>query len=208
MNIRSLAGVALALSLFLPLGAQAQTLDFSWQLNVGPLNPHQYGANQMFAQSMVYEPLVKYQADGSVAPWLAESWTVSEDGTTYIFKLRPGVSFSNGEPFNAAAVVKNFDTVLANKADHSWLGLVAALEKVEAVDDLTVEIVTKKPYYPMLQELSLVRPVRLPATRPRALLRRSERAPGCFRNRCSASTTCLSATKPIGATSRPLKACR
>lgn len=160
MNIRSLAGVVLTLSLLLPLGAQAQTLDFSWQLNVGPLNPHQYGANQMFAQSMVYEPLVKYQEDGSVAPWLAESWTVSDDGRTYTFKLRPNVTFSNGEPFDAAAVVKNFDTVLANAADHNWLGLVSALDRVEAVDELTVNIITKKPYYPILQELSLVRPVR------------------------------------------------
>jgi nickel transport system substrate-binding protein len=36
-------------------------------VNVGPLNPHLYTPNQMFAQSMVYEPLVKYQADGSAA---------------------------------------------------------------------------------------------------------------------------------------------
>ncbi|STH09149.1 nickel ABC transporter, substrate-binding protein [Escherichia coli] len=53
----------------------------------------------MFAQSMVYEPLVKYQADGSVIPWLAKSWTHSEDGKTWTFTLRDDVKFSNGEPF-------------------------------------------------------------------------------------------------------------
>ncbi len=55
----------------------------------------------MFAQSMVYEPLVKYQADGSVQPWLATRWRHSADGKTWWFTLRDDVAFSNGEPFNA-----------------------------------------------------------------------------------------------------------
>jgi len=158
MLFRLLAAVVFGLAS--PVAAQAQTLDFSWPLNVGPLNPHNYSPNQMFAQAMLYEPLVKYQADGTVAPWLAESWEVSADGLAVTFKLRPGVTFSNGEPFNAAAVVKNFDTVLANAANHDWLGLIGALDKVTALDDLTVQMTVKEPYYPLLQELSLVRPVR------------------------------------------------
>ncbi|GAA0292136.1 ABC transporter substrate-binding protein [Rhodovulum strictum] len=134
MTTRLLAMLALALGLAAPLAAPAQTLDFSWPLNVGPLNPHLYSPNQMFAQSMVYEPLVKYQADGSVAPWLAESWTVSEDGRTFTFALRPGVTFSNGEPFDAAVVKKNFDAVLANAQRHAWLGLIDAIDSVAVVD--------------------------------------------------------------------------
>ncbi|MCS5932411.1 hypothetical protein LNQ03_19310 [Klebsiella pneumoniae subsp. pneumoniae] len=63
----------LALVACVPLLAQAAPyqLTTAWPVNVGPLNPHLYTPNQMFAQSMVYEPLVKYQADGSVQPWLA-----------------------------------------------------------------------------------------------------------------------------------------
>jgi nickel transport system substrate-binding protein len=160
MNFRILAATALALCLSAPVSAGAQTLDFSWPLNVGPLNPHAYSPNQMFAQAMVYEPLVKYQADGKVAPWLAESWVVSADGLSFTFKLRPGVTFSNGEAFNAAAVVKNFDAILANSGNHDWLGLISALASVKAVDEMTVEMTVKEPYYPLLQELSLVRPVR------------------------------------------------
>jgi nickel transport system substrate-binding protein len=151
---------ALALGLTSPFAVSSQTLDFSWPLNVGPLNPHDYSPNQMFAQAMVYEPLVAYQPDGTVAPWLAESWEVSADGLTFTFKLRAGVTFSNGEAFNAAAVVKNFGTVLANSENHNWLGLIAALDTVTAVDDLIVQMTVKEPYYPLLQELSLVRPVR------------------------------------------------
>ncbi|MGL4405148.1 MAG: ABC transporter substrate-binding protein, partial [Notoacmeibacter sp.] len=140
--------------------AKAQTLDFSWPLNVGPLNPHAYSPNQMFAQAMVYEPLIKYQADGTLKPWLAESWTISEDGKTFTFKIRDGVKFSNGETFDAAAVVKNFEAVLKNAANHDWLGLVSALASVKATGDLIVEMKIKDSYYPFLQELSLIRPVR------------------------------------------------
>jgi nickel transport system substrate-binding protein len=78
MNFRSLAGAALALSLLHSMGvARAQILDFSCPLNVGPLNPHDYGGN--------------HSEDGSVAPWLAKSWTPPDDGKTYTFKLRPKV---------------------------------------------------------------------------------------------------------------------
>lgn len=48
--------------------AASNEITTAWPVNVGPLNPHLYTPNQMYAQSMVYEPLVKYQADGSVKP--------------------------------------------------------------------------------------------------------------------------------------------
>lgn len=155
-----LRAFSFVVAFLLAFPAVAQTLDFSWSQNVGPLNPHGYSPNQMFAQAMVYEPLVKYQSDGTLAPWLAESWEVSDDGKSYIFKLRAGVKFSNGEPFDAAAVKKNFDTVLANHANHDWLELINRLESVSVVDPMTVAFALKSPYYPFLQEMALVRPVR------------------------------------------------
>ena len=90
----------LALLACVPLLAQAAPyqLTTARPVNVGPLNPHLYTPNQMFAQSMVYEPLVKYQADGSVQPWLATRWRHSADGKTRWFTLRDDVAFSNGEP--------------------------------------------------------------------------------------------------------------
>ncbi len=51
-----------------------------------------------------------------IEPWLAESWTVNADDTEYTFKLRDGVTFSDGTPLDAAVVAKNFDTYgLGNK---------------------------------------------------------------------------------------------
>lgn len=138
-------------------------LNFSWPVNVGPLNPHLYGPNQMFAQAMVYEPLVRYRADGTIAPWLATSWNISDDGRIYTFHLRPGVKFSNGEAFDADAVVANIRAVLDNRASHTWLELANQIHSVEAIDPHTVKLSLKQPYYPALLELSLPRPFRFAA---------------------------------------------
>ncbi|WP_447554239.1 nickel ABC transporter substrate-binding protein [Vreelandella sp. EE22] len=164
--MRAAPGALLALFLTLGLACQApaQTrLEFSWPTNVGPLNPHLYTPNQMFAQAMVYEPLVKYQTDGTVAPWLAESWEVSDDQRTYTFHLREGVRFSNGEVFDAAAVVANFEAILAAPAPHAWLELIHQIDYVHALDAYTVELALEAPYYPLLQDLTLPRPFRFVA---------------------------------------------
>ncbi|WP_438538325.1 nickel ABC transporter substrate-binding protein [Enterobacter hormaechei] len=132
----------------------------AWPVNVGPLNPHLYTPNQMFAQSMVYEPLVKYQADGSVKPWLAKSWTHSADGKTWTFTLRNDVTFSNGEKFDANAAAENIRVVLDNRQRHAWLELVNQISDVTALDNNRLQITLKNAYYPFLQELALPRPFR------------------------------------------------
>src|SRR3954454_21722263 len=54
----------------------------------------------------VYDCLVLYDLGATtIRPGLAESWEISDDGLVYTFKLRQGVSFHDGEPFNADAVV-------------------------------------------------------------------------------------------------------
>ena len=132
----------------------------SWPRDIGTMNPHTYNPSQLFAQSMLYEPLISYQKDGKLEPALAESWTISDDGKVYTFKLRQGVKFSDGTPFNAEIVKKNFDAVMKNKATHSWLGIVGVLDKTEVVDDHTFRMTLTEPYYPVLQDLSVVRPFR------------------------------------------------
>lgn len=140
--------------------AKEKVLNFSWAKDIGPLNPHLYNPNQMFAQALVYEPLVQYSADGKIIPWLAESWTISPDGKEYIFKLRKDVKFSDGTPFNAVAVKKNFDAVLANSKRHDWLAFIREIKDTQVIDDNTFKLVLKDAYYPVLQELALIRPIR------------------------------------------------
>ncbi|MGG0031996.1 nickel ABC transporter substrate-binding protein [Priestia megaterium] len=135
-------------------------LTIAWPRDVGEINPHVYNPSQLFAQSMVYEPLVSYQAGGKIKPNLAKSWEISEDGKVYTFHLREGVKFSDGTDFNAEIVKKNFDTILNNKELHSWLGFITKIAQTEVVDKNTFKLTLTEPYYPTIQELAVVRPVR------------------------------------------------
>ena len=152
-----LAGAVLHEASAEPAGPQ---LTYSWPTNVGPLNPHLYAPNQMFAQASVYEPLVKVRADGIVGPWLATAWTISDDGRTYDFTLRPGVTFSDGTSFDAAAVKANFDAILANRARHDWLDLTRQIDRTEVTGPLAFRLVLKAAHEPTLKELALPRPFR------------------------------------------------
>lgn len=133
---------------------------YSHPANVGQLNPHMYSPNQMYAQEMVYEPLVMLGDDGLIHPCLAERWDISGDGLVYTFSLRQGVRFSDGEAFDAHAAVKNFEHIFANRSRHAWLELANTVDSFEAVDEHTLRITLKAPYYPALQDLSLPRPFR------------------------------------------------
>ncbi|MFV2047715.1 nickel ABC transporter substrate-binding protein [Metabacillus sp. YM-086] len=135
-------------------------LTFAWPRDIGEMNPHVYNPSQLFAQSMVYEPLVSYQEGGELKPHLAESWDISEDGKEYTFHLREGVKFSDGTSFNAEVVKKNFDTILNHLDMHSWLGFLSKIASTEVVDESTFKLTLTEAYYPTIQELAVVRPVR------------------------------------------------
>ncbi|PWW32429.1 nickel transport system substrate-binding protein [Cytobacillus oceanisediminis] len=135
-------------------------ITFAWPRDIGELNPHIYNPSQLFAQSMVYEPLVSYQDGGELKPHLAESWEISEDGKEYLFNLRQDVKFTDGTNFNAEIVKKNFDAILANVDLHSWLGFISKIDKTEVIDEYTFKLTLTESYYPTIQELAVVRPVR------------------------------------------------
>jgi peptide/nickel transport system substrate-binding protein len=66
-----------------------------------------------FVMATIYDPLIKYKAGSvEVEPGLAESWQASEDGLTYTFKLRKGVKFHDGTPFNAPNYIKTIKRLL------------------------------------------------------------------------------------------------
>ncbi|MEH7108103.1 nickel ABC transporter substrate-binding protein [Bacillus sp. JJ1764] len=143
-----------------PANKKDNMLTVAWPRDIGALNPHLYNPNQLFAQSMIYEPLVSYQEGGKLKPHLAESWEVSKDGKEYLFHLRHNVKFSDGTSFNAEIVKKNFDAILKNVDLHSWLGFIPKVAGTEVVDEYTFKLTLKEPYYPTIQELAVVRPVR------------------------------------------------
>ena len=99
----------------------------------------------------IFETLTKINSDGSVTPLLAESWEVSPDLTTYTFRLRQGVKFHNGEPFNAQAVKFSFDRAGGEKSTNKDKRTFANLS-TRVVDDRTVVLLTKDidPDFPFL----------------------------------------------------------
>ncbi|ATA26264.1 nickel ABC transporter, nickel/metallophore periplasmic binding protein [Brenneria goodwinii] len=153
-----IAALALLMVGSLPTGAAENTLDYASVNDIQDINPHLY-RGEMAAQNMVFEPLVMNSEQG-MRPWLAQSWEISPDGKRYTFHLRHGVTFSDGERFDAQAVKQNIEAVLANYQRHAWLELVRQIDSVKVVDDYTVALYLKNPYYPTLVELGLTRPFR------------------------------------------------
>ncbi len=93
----------------------------------------------------IFETLTKIQPDGSVTPLLAERWDISPDLRTITFHLRQGVKFSNGEPFNAQAVVFSFERAASEKSTNKDKRVFAALQSVRATGDHTVTITLPAP---------------------------------------------------------------
>ncbi|WP_371816413.1 ABC transporter substrate-binding protein [Roseateles sp. DAIF2] len=88
----------------------------------------------------IFETLTKIGADGKVSPLLAESWEVSPDLKTWTFKLRRGVKFQNGEPFDAAAVKFSFERAASDKSSNKDKRLFASMAFVGTPDPHTVVI--------------------------------------------------------------------
>jgi len=147
----------------------AQTGLFNNETGVGRLDAHSYRPNEFFANNWVYDGLVEYGAGGQVLPALAASWTVTDrsgrDGQEYTFKLREGVEFHDGAAWNCSVAQLNFDHVLApplTTADwHGWYGLPGQIDGWSCADNFTLVVTTKDKYYPLLQELSFIRPLRM-----------------------------------------------
>ena len=121
----------------------------------------------------IYETLTKINEDGSVSPLLAESWQTSPDLKTYTFKLRKGIKFQNGEPFDSATVKFSFDRAAAPTSTNKDRSLFQSFEQVSAPDADTVIIVLKyaEPNLPFLlgqASASIVEPKSAPtdATQP------------------------------------------
>lgn len=105
-----------------------------------------------------YEPLVEYR-DGEYHPCLATDWTNSDDGLTYTFHLREGVKFNDGTPFNAEAVKLYFDnmkSVLGTSSNYGQLDMLTS--EITVDDEYTVSFHLTRPYYNVLNDLSMVMP--------------------------------------------------
>lgn len=107
----------------LALGLVAAPANFDFTSTDGAAIPQLLLGN-------VYETLIVQDQDGSLIPGLAESWTESDDATTFTFTLREGVTFSDGTPFTAEDAAFSIDRV----QNHWTVGVARAMDVVESVE--------------------------------------------------------------------------
>ncbi len=107
-------------------------------------------SNLNTATGLIFDRLVEMDQNRQYHPHLADSWIEAPDGMSWTFKLKPGVKFHNGEPFNAATIAAWVP--LFAGSDNSYM--VDAIGSVEVVDDLTVKFVMKHPDPNLLYNLS------------------------------------------------------
>ena len=161
-----LTALALILGTLTPWALPAQTppkvLVVGQIAEPKSLDPHAATALNDFRILLnLYDGLVRYK-DGTleVEPALAESWTVSDDGTVYTFTLRDGVAFHDGTPLTAEAVKFNFDRMLVEDHPFHDTGpfplafFFDAIDTVTTRDPLTVEFQLSEPYAPFLSNLA------------------------------------------------------
>ena len=127
---------------------QAGTFRFADQVMLVTMDPHQHSGGGLPYLRPVYEALFARTADGRVEPLLATGYEI--DGLDVTITLRRDVAFSNGEPFDAAAVVANITRGVE-------MGILEGLKPVEGasvVDDHTVSIRMKEPNPSIISDLA------------------------------------------------------
>src|ERR1700674_1560703 len=133
-------GVALVAG---PAQAQKQggSITVGLELDIPGFDPLKVGVFDTSAETAaaaIFDTLTYLDDKGEVQPKLALSWTHSDDFKTWTFKLRPGVKFHDGTPFNAEAAKANFDRQKdpANKCRCAFY--IAGVNNVQAPDELTL----------------------------------------------------------------------
>jgi peptide/nickel transport system substrate-binding protein len=153
MPVRWLTVISLTLTLSLVgvLGAAAQRTPkgqvvVALGTDVVTLDPHMHNVRVMLIVGWhLFDNLISRDPmTMKPVPHLAESWRLIND-LTWEFKLRHGVKFHNGEPFDAATVKYNLERVLNPDQKSPQRGNIAWIERVDVVDDYTVRLLTKEP---------------------------------------------------------------
>ncbi len=166
LMVRLAFGALLGVGLSLSPAARAERSDAT--VIVGQiaspqlLDPHRVTSMSDFRVLVnIYDGLVRYKKGTlELEPALAESWSISEDGQTYIFKLRDGVTFHDGAPVDAEAVKFNIDRMIF--PDHPYHGtgpfplafFFTVVDEVRVIDRLTVEFELTAPFAPFLSNLA------------------------------------------------------
>lgn len=147
-----MAGVAAAALLpadarALPPPPRRGVLRVSVDQAVGVLNPLLARVNPEYLVSeLLYSALTRLASDMTAIPDLAMSWSANPALTEWTFVMRPGVTFHDGSPCTARDVAATFAAIIEPKTASPARTNIGPVDRVEAVDDLTVRFVLKSPY--------------------------------------------------------------
>lgn len=132
-------------------GEYKDSLVFATNTDIQSLDPQiQNDTTTEQLVKMLYNTLLKFDADGKVVGDLAEEWSVSEDGMTWTIKLKKGVKFHSGKEMTASDVKATYDRAMNAKAGAlRTTEIIKMFKEVKAVDPNTITITTDKPYGPM-----------------------------------------------------------
>jgi peptide/nickel transport system substrate-binding protein len=158
VSIRAVRAAAFAGALFAAAPVSAQTLELAVDQSPAGLDPHIVTAfsSVMVVNGTIYEGLTAIDKELKIVPGLAESWTVSPDGKTYTFKLRPGVVFHDGSPMEAKDVAATIRRVQGKEIASPLASRLASVETATAVDPRTLELKLKEPAAPLLASLATI----------------------------------------------------
>jgi peptide/nickel transport system substrate-binding protein len=104
--------------------------------------------------SLIYEGLVELKPNGTIAPALSESWSVSPDGKSYTFKIRQGVKFHNGRAMTAADFKNTFQRIQDPATNTGSRKAFSVVTNVDAPDPATLILNLEAPYAPLLALLT------------------------------------------------------
>jgi len=137
------AVIAIAATAMMSVAADAETFRYSTTGDILGLDPHMNNEGPTNAmKANLYGRLIHRLADLSLEPDLATSWE-QVDETTWRFNLREGVTFHNGNPFNADDVIYSHKRQAQETSDMG--NYIISIQEIKKVDDLTVDIITKGP---------------------------------------------------------------
>ncbi|WP_323013979.1 ABC transporter substrate-binding protein [Devosia sp.] len=162
-----LAGLAMATALTtaVALPVQAASLRMAWSQDATGLDPHKQTAfSSLRLLELIYEPLVRLDAQLNVAPAIAESWEFAPDAKTLTFKLDPAAKFTNGAQVTAADVKASFERVLDEATSAAARSNFLSIESIDTPDDATVVFNLSTADVPILVAMATVNAAIVPAS--------------------------------------------
>lgn len=135
--------------------SEPKTLTIATGTDVENMNIHLVTSSPSYTVlEHVYETLFEMSIEGELEPLLAESIEPGDEPQTFIIKLRQGISFTDGTPFDATAVKANLDYVLDAENAAPFRFLISRIQEVVVVDDYTVQINLDSDFAPLAAHLS------------------------------------------------------